>query len=324
MRTQKTIKQLLPVLFSLAISVSSGCSTTSSVNDNNETTLLANYLQALWGTQISLEEQQRQHDATNMRREELIAQCMLEAGFEYIPKPPENNAVTLIAIGEHEFLPDDRDWVSQFGYGLVNAPWNRSPVNVNQTSVSDPNTEIVQSLSQIELVAYQAALWGTVRSESTSHSGIRETSGCFGWAQSEIQASDPMILMESEEFAPLFEAISELYASINLNPEFIQLNYEWVVCMADEGHPGFERQSDAQKMAAAQTLETGIPIDPTSPIRQTMADQEVELALADLGCREQTRFRDRLDVITTAAETQFVNDHRAELEALRSAGEQIG
>jgi len=322
-RLGETVRQMIPVLLLLFVSVVSGCSANPDASGDNETLLLENYLRSMWGTQLSPDEQQRQNNLATVRREELIAQCMNEAGFEYIPRASEISEVSLIVIGEDDFRPDDRDWVSQFGYGLVNQPWERqATMNVDRTQPTDPNVEIVLNLSELERAAYQDALWG-IRGEGSSGSEETETRGCYGWAQTQLQASDPMRLVNSEEFAPLFEAITEFYESLNSNPEFIQLNYEWSFCMAAAGYPGFEFQVDAQKHAASQTLKLGIPIDPASPIRREMAEQEVGLALADLDCREQTQFRERQNAITRAAELQFVKDYRGQLEALKSAAEQI-
>ena len=49
---------------------------------------------------------------------------------------------------------------------------------------------------------------------------------------------------------------------------------------------------------------------------------EVELALADLDCREETDYTDRSTDIARDAEQQFVDDHRSELEAMKAAAEQ--
>ncbi len=53
-----------------------------------------------------------------------------------------------------------------------------------------------------------------------------------------------------------------------------------------------------------------------------LGEEEVELALADLGCREETDYRQKAQDIQFELEEQFIADHESELEALRAAAEQ--
>lgn len=96
--------------------------------------------------------------------------------------------------------------------------------------------------------------------------------------------------------------------------------------MADNGFPGFERQSDAQKSVGDKkgTLqriiyEPGLSLPDEIIVIQKF---EVTTALADLNCQEKTDFRGRVETIRVDAELRFIEDHRLELTALRDVVEQ--
>jgi len=81
--------------------------------------------------------------------------------------------------------------------------------------------------------AYDAALYG----------GEATYEGCYYRATNQMndeQGPQAHELMDSEEFAPLFE---KLYAMWNIvDEEFSDAEADWINCMADAGHPGIERQ----------------------------------------------------------------------------------
>jgi len=51
-------------------------------------------------------------------------------------------------------------------------------------------------------------------------------------------------------------------------------------------------------------------------------EREINTALADYDCRIAVDYQARQDARRTELETQFIADHRADLEALRAAAEQ--
>ena len=79
---------------------------------------LNKYMSAMWGGDLSEKEQQARFDKENKQREELIAECMAEEGFEYIPVVQNGGMV----FSGDEWDPEDREWVAQYGYGMVNVP----------------------------------------------------------------------------------------------------------------------------------------------------------------------------------------------------------
>lgn len=299
------------VLGALAF-VFSGCSTNNSVSPDVAALTdspLDEYLAAVWGTNLSLEEQQRQLNAEALQREEIIQQCMHDAGFEYVPNPfLRDLAAEAASVGD----PDGPDWVSQNGYGLIITEGTGEQWDID-SALADPNRAIRESLSEKELEEYLNKL------ETCSQSTWQQT----GETRNQLL----------DEFAPLFEAIDDMRTNLWLNPT--AADQDWAACMAEHGNFDFKNQEDAQQsiMAARNTLwpqvasnwnfiEQGPISATTSPEFATLLDQEIELALVDLDCREQTNFRARQRAHQIQVETQFVTDHQAALEALRLAAEQ--
>ena len=172
-----------------------------------------------------------------------------------------------------------------------------------------------------------------------------QSAGCSGRAQHEVSGEDPS---QSEEFRPLFEAMSELWEETASSPDMVAVDGEWATCMDAAGHPGFTTQAAAQESmytAMNEFYESSAPVEgeplpedadaeasasggpspadePDQAALDALAEKEVALALADLDCREETDYRDRQTEVQRTAEEQFIADHKAELDALVAASEQ--
>jgi hypothetical protein len=312
---------------------------------------LTQILSSVWGSDLSQEEQQRQFDERNLAEQEFIAQCMSQAGFEYIP---HTGNATIVFSDDNMWRPDDREWVTQYGYGAMRSPWDtqreeeqaaiEAGGEVTTQEFVDPNSDMLNSLSDSERRAWEIALWGDwenmpdgVISEDgmiLDEDAFWSSQGCNGEARLHTRTDSAFDLMSTDEFRPLMDSIQDFFDTLWALPS--EADREWATCMADAGHPGFTRQNDASNSIwEAQTefwnnmnwdnwdWETmGSPNANTHPEMGTIADREVELALTDLDCRESVNFRSRQEAAQIAAETQFVNDHRAALDALIAAAAQ--
>ncbi|WP_204261220.1 hypothetical protein [Blastococcus saxobsidens] len=312
----------------------SGCSgsdgdATASSERDDESSPLTEYLNAVYGGDLTPEEQERKFTEEQERAEELVAQCMQEQGFEYTPS--STGGAYLSGDGT-EWEPDDREWVTQYGYGAINSPFSEAPMPEEETV--DPNADYVQSLSESEQTAFYEALYGPMPSEDEMPEEVATeydwtTAGCQGAAQHEVAGEDPS---QSEEFRPLFDAINELYSGTASWPGMAELDDEWSACMDASGHGGFATQMDAQESineAVNELYENvgmsddGMPTgEPDQAAFDALAEREVELALADLDCREEIDYADRAAEITREVEQQFIDDHKTELDALVAAAEQ--
>ena len=304
-----------------------GCGGTGSPDDQEtEQSPLSLYLNAVWGLDVSPEEQEKRFEQERAREEELVAQCMKDEGFEYTPNIPSGSSVALDA-SVHE--PEDRDWVAQWGYGAVDSPLQQDGSVLAEEWV-DPNADYVASLSESEQAAFHEALSGPSSPDEDVKYGAQrtgETPGCQAWAYGEVNGPD---LAQSAEFAPLFEKINALYQEDpDTWPGIAELNSEWAGCMEAAGYPGFVNQMDAQA-SIYEKLDDASSSDPDDETAiddaalKKIAGEEVELALVDLDCREQVSYRERHDQAQWMREDRFIADNKADLDALKNASEQAG
>jgi len=282
------------------------------------------------------DERTRLFDATVIRREELIAQCMLGAGFSYWPQP-QNHTLELPAEGE--WLPDDEDWVTLNGFGIFATGLTPPRGLVTQWFVNDANMEFVRTLSEDGFIEYQRALQGRVFDIANGFESVSdevwieinanptlENAGCQGWAAAEVMRENGE-KAANDQFAPLFEALTNMQR--NLENSVSDSDRDWARCMAVAGHPDFEKQADAAQSIWVQASEIqsnwDFEVDGSDPTRSpemiSLREYEIILALADLDCRISTDFNARQEQERIATETIFFNDHINEFQALRLAVE---
>lgn len=326
-------RRLFPVAaFGGLLVLLAGCSGAPSPEES-PVSPLTSYMNALYGGDLSEEEQQKRFEEQNKKSEDLVAACMTEQGFEYVPNIVSGSVMS--SSGE-EWQPEDREWVSQYGYGIINYPGRDTPVEPEQSS-PDPNAAYVESLSPSEQAAFYEALYGPQPTEEelqamndeTGDGGTYEydwtTAGCSGAAQHETAGADPL---QGEEFKTLSDSLNAFWMDMGTGPEFAAVDSEWVACMDEAGQPGFTTQSDAsnsisEKYNAFWESASGTEgVSPDSPEVKELGEQEIALALVDLECREKVNYLDRRQEAQFAAEEKFVADHKSELEALKAAAEQ--
>lgn len=274
------------------------------------------------------------------KTEELVAHCMAKEGFEYAPRTQNaHGALAGKAQTQVEWRPEDRDWVSRYGYGATNSPSSAEemeevPAPGEGARPQDPNEAYLQGLTEAEQQAYEVALYG--EEPELDENGNRvykwEEGGCWGRAEHEAEGAKPW---ESDEFKPLLEAVDAFYLAAAASPVYAEVDADWAACMAAAGENGFAKPSDAEKSiyeliasyfdghrsdeGDEPDLRVGTMDDPAFA---RIAETEVQLALLDLDCREKTDYRRRHRTVQFALEQQFIADHREELEALRAAVEQ--
>ncbi|GAA1113911.1 hypothetical protein [Arthrobacter flavus] len=305
----------------------SACSTTPSDTTSTavEESPLSEFFSSAYGGDLSPEEQEKKFAEDERQREELVAQCMTEEGFEYTPNL-QSASMAVPAAGE-EWDPESREWVSQYGYGMINYP-GRDDMPSGEEEYADANADYVSSLSESEQEAFYEALSGPVPDEEdipVDEEAMEwdwTTAGCYGWAENERGIEDPMA---SDAHKPLMDAMNGFYEDMMSSPELADVDAAWSSCMADAGQPGFSAQMDAQNSINDQmnslyenTAETG----PDEVAMTELGEKEIDLALVDLDCRDKTDYQEKLQDVQFAQEQQFVDDHKTELEAFRADLEQ--
>ncbi|GAB7191453.1 hypothetical protein NUM3379_21600 [Kineococcus sp. NUM-3379] len=313
-----------PLLAACVLTACSGTPDTAASAEPTRTPALETYFQAVYGGGLSEEEREKRADEQIERSNELIAQCMKEQGFEYTSDAPVGES----AASEEEWDPESREFVAQYGYGAVNQPGGDGAGAAAEDA--DPNAAYVASLSESERAAYEEALAGRQPTEdemAALESGEQTwdwtQGGCSGKAYHEITGDDPL---QSDEHKGLNDAITKFFEEQSTWPELAELNSAWSTCMTEAGHPGFTTQTDAQASIydKQSTLResAGPDGEPDPAALDALAEEEVELALVDLDCREKTDFRSKFDDVNFEKQQQFVDDHKAELEAVKADAEQ--
>ncbi|WP_019180584.1 hypothetical protein [Microbacterium yannicii] len=284
---------------------------------------LNKYMMAVWGGDLSPEEQEERFAKEQEQREELVAECMTQEGFEYIPVVQDGT--TFMSDGE-EWKPEDREWVAQYGYGMVNYPGRDEPMPTDDMPV-DPNQDYVTSLSESEQQAYYEVLHGPPvpedqMNEDGSYEYDWEQAGCYGYAQHEVEQSNPAM---ADEFKPLMTAMEEFWTETHESEVFDEIDAEWSACMADAGHAGYDAQMDAQTTLSDELneyYENQTEWVEDDPELAEFGEKEIEVALADLECREETGYRAAYAEIQYELEEEFIAAHKADLDALKAAAEQ--
>ncbi|GAA2174175.1 hypothetical protein GCM10009846_19120 [Agrococcus versicolor] len=250
--------------------------------------------------------------------QEAIAACMAEEGFEYVPVVLE--AEDMQADVE---AMDAEEWAAQHGYGVASGG---EPID-DATMQEDPNAAYVESLSVGEQEAWSETLYGPVPSEDElaedgAYAYDWQDAGCQGAADHEIRGD--MLGGGGEEHEPLLEAMAALYDEAASDPAMVAVDAEWSECMADAGHQDLASPQAAYEraMEAGDALWGDGTTAPSDDAVADARDDEVELALADLGCQDETDHEQRRLAVQFALEDQFIEDHREELEAYRASFEQ--
>ncbi len=253
--------------------------------------------------------------------EELVAQCMSEEGFDYIPVDQSQNSVN--------FDDEDREtleWVSEFGYGVNLTQEEQEELYGSPEDFVDPNQDYVMSLSESEMTEYYAVLYGQqdeVMDPDEEYVYNWEDAGCYGWAQHEIQGDQAY---EQEQFQEIFDSMNSLYEDTQKDPRLKELNGEWASCMADAGYDEFKLQFDAaQSIYDKQNSyweENPEGEGPDEAQIKEWRDEEVKVAVADFECKEKTDYTNASLKIQFELEEEFIAENKAELDALVAFAEE--
>ena len=197
----------------------------------------------------------------NMRQQDLVAACMINQGFEYVP--------AVVPIDAQDFVFDEEDYAREQGFG-ISIKWRGDGDSILEQWV-DPNQDIVEKLSDSERDAYQKALYGAPTglefgSVTSSGSGGEDSAtaeefdpaevesgsaasdlesaevesepteeslwggGCMGEANQEVYGKADEVFQELE---PMF---TELQERLESDPRMVEASKGWTTCMADRGY----------------------------------------------------------------------------------------
>lgn len=179
----------------------------------------------------------------SMRQQELVATCMTNQGFEYIP--------AVVPLDAQDFVFDEEEYARERGFGISTSTWLTDGGSTSAEGVTvefglapdqweDPNEAIVNALSESEREAYNNTLYGEI-SELEFGSDLSDSEseptdedlwggGCMGEAAKEVYG------MADEAFRELESLFDELQQRVESDPRVVEASEGWTACMADRGY----------------------------------------------------------------------------------------
>jgi hypothetical protein len=298
-----------------------GCSSSDAAEDLDlSKSPLTEYTEVIYGNQDQDDFVKQQVEV-----EKLVAACMAEEGFEYIPV--DQNQGQVVSSEEMEDT-DTEEWVASHGYGMSQTPEEIEDSNDNAVEWVDPNQPYIESLSEGEATAFYEVLYGVQPTdeelnEDGSYDYKWEDAGCQGAAQHEIQGES---VYEQEENKALFDSMNAIYEDLVANPEMKKLDTEWASCMADAGYPDFKGKQEAVQNVIDKSnalWEENPETGPTEEQQAEVREYELDLAMADFKCADKMDYTNKATAIQFELEEQFIADHKAELDALVAEAEKL-
>lgn len=302
-------------------------------------------------SEASEQERQRHYEV-----QDYIVTCMAEAGFEYQPEPfwaDMQDARDWVDPFEEVWKLREEDpeaFAREYGYGLTTIDYS-AVENGRSEPTPGPNEEYRESLSPAAQEEYDRALWGDWV-ETTESNGDVVVESAEGGCNQEAYEAVYGTRDDRSQFEALYEDWDQLYQRIENDPRLTEAVRAWSDCMADAGYPGledmyggenlvYERQAEAygwdtgDGRSGIEPMEpveadpdeadlegTPAPAPPTPveldpEVKAELREFELAVAWADYECREEHDVERIQREVQYAHEEQFIEDHRAELEAYR-------
>ena len=282
------------------------------------------------------------------RNEELIAACMAEQGFEYLPMDVRAQARAQGGgrLGGTSVAGPADDPVAhaqEQGYGVFSADALAEALAPPGPGAGDPNAERLAAMSPTEQEAWYLALWGPGQDESGLEPYDWTKYGCGGYAAHE-SGGDQLAVFDDSPWQDLREQITALAGSVAVHPDLVDGQVAWSECMADAGYPGYatvdEPAEEMGRLAEQVWTETGqgVPVgadgadgaDGAAPAADGLAARwaemrqvETQLAVADQRCRADSGYEDLAAQVWLDLQEEFYAAHRTELDAWLAAYEEF-
>lgn len=209
----------------------------------------------------------------------LIASCMTEAGFEYIPADVETVQRAMKALRNEPGMTRE-EYKARWGYGVT----TRFDNPVKEIELGSQNIAYFEGLSEADQEAYERTLWGDDPHATFAFTFDEEDfSGTGGCTRAAVEQ-----VFTEEELSDSY--INPKDILVEADPRVVEANANWVSCMQDAGYDGYIEQDDIigeleERLEALtegedpQTL-TGSRAKELEQLQQ----EEIALSLADLKC----------------------------------------
>jgi len=213
------------------------------------------------------------------RAESLIASCMTDAGFDYVPIDPVTFRGAMDALTSAPGLTD-AEFVAQYGYGITTLPPTQA------FGAGEENTRIYEQLSPADQVAYKRTLWGdNVEATFVIMLENEDFSGAGGCTKNAID----QVFTEEQRNA---NYVTPFHAQVQQDPRMVDALENWAGCMRDAGYD-YENPDDAEREITDRFNALTKGADPRSLTGSDKANltqlqgEERAIAQADNECFEQ-------------------------------------
>ncbi|MBO9556844.1 hypothetical protein [Cellulomonas sp.] len=320
---------VLPVVAAVAALVLTGCTDGGSSPSDDETGPLSAFWEKVGGSY-----DQDEADAQQRKVEELIAACMSEQGFEYVPNEPQN--VSRVMDGDDAPDWESREFAEQYGYGASTGD-DLFGGGDNGEEWVDPNADYVAGMSEGEQTAFYEALYGTppeVDPDADPDADMEyeynwEEAGCQGSAQHEVYEQNQ--IWDDPAMQALNEEMSTEYENMADDPKLREAQEKWASCIADAGYD-FTTPDEAQQSIydelngiyesaappenATEEELANFDYQPDATKMAELKEKEIALATADWKCKDSAGYYAAVKAANLAVEKRLWEKYGAQLEAL--------
>jgi hypothetical protein len=214
------------------------------------------------------------------RTQALIAQCMKDAGFRYIPATVDQIESTQdsvrLQLPDYPRVPYKQKW----GYGATTRFDNR----VKQVELGPQNIAIYEALSDTDKEAYDRTMWGDDPNETFAWAFDEEdfssVGGCTKKAVAEVFTAEQL----------LGSYVNPKDVAVERDPRIIKAVAEWKRCMEAKGYDGYEDQDEIIEEFETRLDELLGDDDPEDLSGAKLAalkklqQEEIKASLADVDC----------------------------------------
>jgi len=283
-------KSLTPLIIGgvLILAACGGGSDEANTTQTQEPTSAPNGTQEIGREEFGMTEEQLV--TTIEATEAAIADCMAEAGFEYIPIDSETFRDAMDLVGGSPPGFTDEEFVAQFGYGITTLPPR------SEFRFGDENQTIFDDLSAEDQVAYTRTLVGDHDTATfvlmLEQEDFLPAGGCTETAIEEV--------FTPEQLSPSF--FNPFDALVEQDPRMIEAQANWSDCMKEAGFE-YATQGDPEDefVERLQTLTGG-----ADPATLEGSDKD---ALTALQGEERA-----IAVVDFECAAEFIDDVEAQVE----------
>jgi hypothetical protein len=262
-------------------------------------------------------------DLTAIQRQsqELVAQCMTDAGWEYLPVQYPDQTVINNPSEDDELARIKLEGLG-VAYSLLNDPATSSIYDGLSTDFVNPNDDYVATLSEDEKAAYEDSLFGTAEEQAQSSvtyswfdpetgngSGYTASqSGCQGEADAAVMRD--VRTQTPEDTMAMMRYFTDLQTRFEADPRTMKLGVRWVSCIKESGYDyaspdTFQTVAHADFSAKATAVAGADAF--SHPTDGWTPEQLTEY--------EATHTQEEVDALFDT-QTEFTADQRTQLEAL--------